>query len=248
MNITKLLKKIPYIDKKIRAIKPNIEDVLYEFYNSKDKINFLDIGANTGQTIEFIERIFNNAIIYSFEPTKNLYDDLVKKYNSRENINLYNIALADTDKQLDFYQSEFSPTNSCLEPNTSLYKEFSHGITKTLEESIKIKVEGKKLDTWFNKNISNEVIDIIKIDTQGFEYDVIKGGINTLKDSTKLVYFEIQYHDFYKNSKPFYKIFELLYENGFYYYCHLASNKRKKFQVLESDVLFVNKTYFKPHN
>ena len=246
MNALKILKKIPFIKNKISILKPKIENILLEFFDKESAINYLDIGANRGQSIDFITNIFINATIYSFEPTPELFIALQQKYSSYKNVHVFDLALADKDGKIDFYQSNFSPTNSCLEPNTSLYKDFDHKITETLENSSKLKVDGKKLDTWYKQNLSNEIIDIVKIDTQGTEYNVIQGGLNILKDKVKLLYFEIQYLDFYKNAKPFYKTFELLYDNNFYYYCHIPSNRRNKYQVLESDVFFINNNFKKP--
>lgn len=237
---------MPYLGKRIKLLKPRIEDVLLEFYKPESRIIYLDIGANSGQTIDFVNKVFHYSTIYSFEPTQSLVVQLKQKYNNTKNVHIFDIAISDDDKLLDFYQSNYSPTNSCLEPNTSLYNKFSQELAGILEKSKKFKVEGKKLDSWYNQNLNDEIIDIVKIDTQGSEYNVIKGGLNTLTDKVKLLYFEIQYHDFYKNSVPFYKTFELLYENGFYYYCHLASSKRDKYQILESDVLFVNKRFIPP--
>ncbi len=247
MKILNLLKRIPSIDKKIKILNPKIEDILLEFFCRNSKLIFFDIGANIGQTIDLINKIFDNATIYAFEPTKTLISDLKKKYINLHSVHIYSIALSDDDKKLNFYHSEFSPTNSCLEPNTTMYKKFNHWLSETLERSIKEEINGIKLDTWYNQNLNNEIIDVVKIDTQGFEYNIIIGGLNTLKKKVKLLIFEIQYFDFYRNSVPFYKIFELLYDNNFYYYCHIISNRRNKYQVLESNVLFINKEFIKPY-
>ncbi len=247
MNTRSLLRKIPYIDKEIRRLKPKIEDILLEFFDTDSKIIYLDVGANTGQTIDFINKLFNNVTIYSFEPTPELFEDLQQKYINHSNIHLSKYALADEDGRLDFYQSGFSPTNSCLEPNTILFKKLNHRITETLEKSTRIKVQGRKLDTWYEQSLNNENIDIVKLDTQGSEYNIINGGLKTLRTKVNLLYFEVHYLDLYKHSIPFYKIFELLYENGFYYYCHIASHRRNKYQVLESDVFFMNDAFIKPY-
>ena len=116
-----------------------------------------------------------------------------------------------------------------------------------MEKSTRIKVQGRKLDTWYEQSLNNENIDIVKLDTQGSEYNIINGGLKTLRTKVNLLYFEVHYLDLYKHSIPFYKIFELLYENGFYYYCHIASHRRNKYQVLESDVFFMNDAFIKPY-
>lgn len=245
MKLINILRKIPYVNKKIKRILPNFEDVFNKFYSPEKSIVFLDIGANTGQTIDFVRRIYPKSIVYSFEPAPISFENLKNKCINLQNTFIYNIALADEEKTLDFYVSEHSATNSCLCPNTKLYKDFKSNIAEILEKGKKIEVQGITLDIWYEENLKPANIDIVKIDTQGYEFNVIMGGINTLKEKTTLLYFEIQYHDFYKDTVPFYKIFELLYENGFYYYCHLYSNKRNNYQILESDVLFVNSKFIK---
>jgi len=137
----------------------------------------------------------------------------------------------------------YSPTNSLLEANLNLYKKFDDGLFMTLSKNKKINVKVIKFDDFYKKNLNNKIIDIFKIDTQGFEYSVINGGINSIREKTKLLYFEIQYLPFYKNATPFYKLFEYLYKNNFYFYSWIPTSK-KKYQILESDVIFFNKKYF----
>lgn len=194
------------------------------------------------------EEISKYATIHSFEPTPKLFANLKHKYGNFDHVFLRNITLANDNKEIDCFQSEPSPTNSCLEPDASLYKDFKLKIAETLDNSTNIKVNGLKLDTWYKENTDGQIIDIVKTDTQGFEYNVIKGGIDSLKENVKLLYFEIQHHDLYKKAIPFYKIYELLYDIGFYYYCHLFYNKRKKYQEIENDVLFVNSKFLKSYD
>ncbi len=82
------------------------------------------------------------------------------------------------------------------------------------------------------KNYGN--VDLIKIDTEGYEYEVLKGSVEILKN-TKLILFEHHYdnmivknynykkiNDFlvlnnfkkvFKAKMPFRKTFEYIYEN-----------------------------------
>ena len=53
----KILRKIPIINNKIKILKPRVEDVLLTFNKADSEITFIDIGANVGQTIEFIKNI-----------------------------------------------------------------------------------------------------------------------------------------------------------------------------------------------
>ena len=200
----------------------------------------MSIGANIGQTIDSITKHYINCTIHSFEPSPKEYKLLADKYGHLDNVFLYQLALSDKNSMIDFYQSSHSPTNSCLKPNIGAYNTIEHPITTTLQATTKTTVKGQTLDTWFDSLGSVNDIDIVKIDTQGYEYNVINGGINTLKKHVKFLYFEIQYLEFYHNTIPFYKIYELLYKNGFSLYCFLSHSKWKHNRIIESDVLFIN--------
>ncbi|MGA3013081.1 MAG: FkbM family methyltransferase [Bacteroidales bacterium] len=246
MLLTKLLKKIPWFRKKLAILNPKLKDILYTFFKEDTPLTLFDVGANTGQTIDFALRTFPKAKIYSFEPTPQLVSDLKKKYQSNSNIFISDLALSDHAGFIDFHVSEFSPTNSCLEPDNELYENFDYKLAGILKRSNTIKVETIDLDTWYKQNMKEESIDFMKIDTQGFEFNVIKGGINILVEHTKVLCFEIQYLSFYKNQVPFYKIYEFLYDNGFIYYCQLSATRNNFFQILESDVVFINTRFIKP--
>ena len=64
--------------------------VLTHLYKSGHRIKghvklIFDIGANIGQSIDRFQSIFPKSKIYSFEPTPNLFENLVQKYSSDNN-------------------------------------------------------------------------------------------------------------------------------------------------------------------
>ena len=52
-------------------------------------INVIDIGAHKGETISFFLKNFKIRKLFVFEPNKNLYEFLIKKF-PRENIFIFN--------------------------------------------------------------------------------------------------------------------------------------------------------------
>jgi FkbM family methyltransferase len=246
MTLLQMLRWIPFANSKLAMLHPRLDDLLLSFFGKNDPVVFFDIGANTGQTIDYITKLFPNASIFSFEPTPRVFRELYEKYEGTKNVYLFDIALAESNGRLDFYTSDFSPTNSCLQPNDALYGGCYPEIKEALSDTKTIQVDALTLDSWYAEYFADsEKVDIVKIDVQGFEYNVLQGGMQTLREKTKMLYLEVQYLEFYKNAVPFYKIFELLYENGFYQYCHIGASKRNKFQMVEADVLFVNSKFFK---
>ena len=232
------IKSIPLINRKINSYRgKRIEDIL-KIIVTNNKPVFIDIGANKGQTIEKFLNLYKDAKIYSFEPTPCLFNALKQKYIKRTNISLSNIALSNKTGNAEFFESDFSPTNSLLEPNYSEYQKISDSLYNTLGSTTrKGKVACELFDNWYSNNLNNEPIDIFKTDTQGHDYEVLLGSEKSLSNIKYLIV-ELHFHEFYQGSTPFYKIFEYMYDNGFYIYNIFKSNNKN--QIYESDIIFRN--------
>ena len=91
----------------------------------------------------------------------------------------------------------------------------------------------EKLDNFFAEN-KIQSIDILKIDTEGFELQVVEGAKETL-NKTKIIVIEFQLHDMYLdyNSK---KIEDLLIEKNFF----LIKSLKFPFMKYE-DRIYINK-------
>lgn len=215
------------------------------FFTKNDQLICLDIGASVGHTASHFNNLFPNAKIYAFEPTPDSFKQLQTMHCDNKNINCFQLALSDSEGENDFYVSDSFDNNSLFQPNVELYSSLQHKVNDSLKKSKKIKVQTTTLESWYNKNIPNETIDIIKIDTQGAEYKVLKGAEKFLSEKVKLISFEVQYINFYHNMEPFYEIFKLLYDNGFYINDFYAFSKLNESQLIESDVIFLNQKYFK---
>lgn len=172
----------------------------------KNKINFkkpivFDVGGNEGESIDFFLKLFVNSKIYSFEPETKSYRKLIKKYKNNKKINLYNFAFGNKKKKMKLKINIKSSTSTLAKINKrSKYYYLKSLILNQGKNSIFTgfeKVQVDKLDNFCNKNkITN--IDILKIDTEGFELSVIQGAKKTLK-KTKLLIIEFQLNDMYLN-------------------------------------------------
>jgi hypothetical protein len=81
---------------------------------------------------------------------------------------------------------------------------------------------------------------LLKIDVQGFEYEVIAGATNFLK-KVKWVVMEVSFTDLYKGEADFSSIFNLLESKGFRFLRPLNMHfSPKTGEVIEMDALFVN--------
>jgi len=177
-----------------------------------------DIGAYKGSFTDFLLK--NGADkVYAFEPNTNLYRMLVEKYKNNDNVKVYNCLVGDKNEKKLFYLSKYHHTISTaceefLKRSRFTNKLDENNIPYTWNDPIDMGCY--KLDTVF-KNIG--IPDFIKIDVEGFEYEVIS-GISKIEKPVTLV-FEIQEELIHKTKKCFE---------------HLNSIGFKKFQFIENDI------------
>ena len=184
--IQKLVNLFGYKVMKIKSIDATDLDVLTKSLITKSEPVILDVGANKGQSITRYKKLFQNPIIHSFEPNIDEVKILEQKYINDKNLYLNNVAVGDKKGNLEFNINAVSGHSSFknLIPNTTWIKERSNSI-KIDDKNYttkKVNAEIITLDDYVNeKNLTN--IDILKIDTQGFEDKVLLGAQNLLKNN-----------------------------------------------------------------
>jgi FkbM family methyltransferase len=165
----------------------------------KDNFNILDIGAQSG-CFSLAAKFFPNTKWKSFEPDPTNYDLLLKNLQLNEIINVecFPFGISDINGELDF--------------NVSLHHKglntFGFQNLQDLGEIQKIKAKVFKLD-----DIINEKVDLIKIDTEGCELNILKGGfgiINKYKPKIFLEFSNSHLQKFGNNSNELLEFLELL--------------------------------------
>ena len=188
-----------------------------------------DIGANHGQSIEQFLSYFQEANIYAFEPSENVFKALSNSLIGKKNkVKLYNFGLGSVLEKKLLNESEYSVMSSFLEVGST-------GWGKILHTTM---VDIKTVDQFCWENNIHK-IDILKSDTQGYDFEVLKGGINMLKKNVHIVYCELNFADMYINQGSFADICKLLVDNNFklvkIYEVHIR-NERWAW----GDALFIN--------
>lgn len=158
---------------------------------------FIDAGAHAGLfTLALLEAGAKKG--YMIEPEPNAYKCLLKAFDS-ERLRVFDKALFSNDGEatLNIF-SQWQTTNS-LNPN------WQPEIKNTVQ------VETISVDSFFNRFVEEEVIDLFKIDIEGAEYD----AFSTMSDenTTRVRNFLIEFHD-NRDSKVL-QIVEKLKRNGF---------------------------------
>ena len=193
----------------------------------KNKYNdfkiLIDIGAHKGESIKLFSKNFIIKKIISFEASpinfeflKKKIDENKQKYNNTE-IVLENIALGAENKIIEFNQFNESSSSTIKDINkeSKYYKRKFRLINflnnkKTFQ---KIKIKVSKLKDYIEKN-NIKKIDFIKIDTEGYEFEILLGLENKIK-LVDIIMFEHHYDNMIKKGYTFENINKLLIKNNF---------------------------------
>ena len=232
---------------------------LLKFANiDSKKCIIFDVGANAGQSVKRFRNYLPNATILSFEPYPPVFEILKKKEITDKNLKCFNIGIGSTKGSFSFYKNPDSGSNSFFKINihsssyalsNSVEAKKNHNKTtpkEALEFNSKTNVFVDTLDNICKKE-SVDHIDILKIDTQGFEEEVLKGAVNMLKN-TFIIELEIIFSDIYEKSSRIGFIDNLLNQYGFNlweisYIGKFATNKFNRINFI--DVQFVNQNILK---
>lgn len=199
--------------------------------------NIMDVGAHHGETAITYHNLFPKANVYCLEPYRPSYLKLLSNVNSIELIKCFNLALYSKKTRLDFNINKFSQTNSFLKTSIFSNQIWGNELLDTIEVQ---KIKTLTLSDFIKRNkISN--IDILKLDTQGTEFDILKSGKFFLKNGyIKLIYVEILNLQTYQNQRNFEEILVLLRRLNFdlYGFFNLSTINGS---MRQCDAIFISK-------
>ena len=156
-------------------------DFVYDIsrYFTQGISTIADVGANTGSvTIDFSAH-FPEAQIYAFEPVSHTFALLKKSTAKFGNVTAVQLGLGARDFEIEIPLNRENTINSITAPP---------GEENTVgHEKIKI----VSLDNFFTG--LTQAIDIIKIDVEGYEFEVLEGASSILQDQVKAIIIEVGY-------------------------------------------------------
>lgn len=142
----------------------------------------IDVGANKGSYTDKVLSSAPDAQYYLFEPSEKNLLFLRQKYQSLDNILIFDCALSDKDCSAYLFTNEEGSGLASLTRRDLRH----HGIAMNISESI----QARRLDgIWNALDSQPEIIDYVKIDVEGHELAVLQ-GMGTLIGRTKIVQFE----------------------------------------------------------
>lgn len=160
-----------------------------EFY-SKPKRNdvVIDVGAHIGVYSIYASKYAKKII--AIEPEPNNFNHLIKNISAKNNIYPFNIALGDLDGKMKLY----------------LHSALGHSLLFPSDEFVEVSV--KKLDDLIEQ-LNLERVDLIKINAEGYELQILKGGEKTLRKFKPSLILDVHH---YKNEIE--QIADFIEKNG----------------------------------
>ena len=205
-SVQKILGSLGYEIQK-KGFSNNFE-VLAKLINKTENINIFDVGANEGRWIDSVNEFFKKPNIHAFEPSEKEFQILKEKYSEERNIVLNNFALGEMEDEQYFNINYKGGLNSFYDvnQNTNWFRRQQNN-KKVFNENFTLKKQKVSINTIDNYLISKniEFIDIVKIDTQGYEPKVLEGALNALKSKKiQTILAEIIISDIYKSNVSFF--------------------------------------------
>lgn len=182
-----------------------------EILNNRDVKTIFDIGANRGDVLQNYLNTFPNATIHCFEPFPTSFLQLQERYLNNKRVLLNQIAISNSVSKSEMFVNSNVDTNSLL-------KSVETGLTsdKQVKNVSKIEVNTTTIDEYCLKN-NIHLIDILKMDIQGGEYNALLGAESMLNSkSIDLIFTESYFVKQYDNQPLFYDIAQLLFNKEFF--------------------------------
>ncbi|MEI6456301.1 MAG: FkbM family methyltransferase [bacterium] len=197
--------------------------------------NAIDVGCHLGEILDLMIKSSPEGKKFAFEPIPEFYTHLVKKYSNDPLVAIKQVALYDKTGNTTFQHVVNEPAYS--------------GIKKRRYDGKQVNIRQITVATdLLDRLIPGDIpIDFIKIDVEGAELAVMRGGVNTIRRCRPVIIFEcgLGASDFY-GTKPEW-VFQLLTKE-----CSLKISTLPKFlhngeslQEKEfSDLFYTEKEYY----
>jgi FkbM family methyltransferase len=206
---------------------------VFEYIEGKEKCDLVifDVGSNNGQYLEHLLSFFRHRTMayYCFEPDPVAYGHLARLAEGKQGVSIFNIAFGAQHGVMTLYQNNSGSVGSSLvslndKPNQQM-----------------VDVQVSTLDSFCKEHGINK-IDFLKVDTEGFEAEVLKGATHLIANN-QINYIQLEHGSMQsiKMGSSLYAYQQMLPKFRLY---HIKQNGLRRIRYSERFEIFYNSNYF----
>jgi FkbM family methyltransferase len=194
-----------------------------------------DVGANRGQYRDFLRYAVGfQGTIHSFEPVAAVAERVAARARSDPSWHVHHYALGDGEGARDINVNVSSTFSSFLEPSANAGSGFGRHTVLAHRETVAM----KRLDGVVSDLAVDPAKLYVKVDTQGFDLEVLRGGREALR-RIKAVQFELAIRPGYQNVPEYREVLRQLEEWGFTLSGFFPVTTDERLRAIELDCVMV---------
>lgn len=197
----------------------------------------VDVGANEGQAARRFLGLMEHANVYSLEPDARPFAVLSQYAASERRLRCFQLAVGEEPGTLELRTNKESVTNSFLPPvaGAAAGAHVAEMMTQVRSEAVRVTTLPAFCD---EQRI--ERIDLLKLDTQGFEERILRGCRDWLSPGrVRAVLTEALFADLYVSQARFDHVYAILRERGYKLHSFHEVEATSRGGWLWADALFV---------
>ena len=163
----------------------------------------LDVGANVGQSTTRFRRLWPQADIHAFEPSRTTFVELQRRTAGMERLVLNQAALGASQGACELQENSMGDMSSLLPPSGDSWG------TIVARYAVPVTTVDR-----YAAERSLSRIDVLKIDTQGFDLQVLRGAQRSIERRlVRFVLLELIFADLYQGQARVDEVFRCLLDH-----------------------------------
>ncbi len=203
-------------------------------FKEKEIDYILDVGANEGQFVKELRFYGYQGNIISFEPILDAHKRLLQNSLKDDKWEIYKpIALGNINRESVINISKNSVSSSIFEMKKEHLENAPNSMYISKQSINEIRLE----EIFFDLDLKEKNL-FLKIDTQGYEYEVLKGAEEVLK-YFKGIMVEVSLTNLYEGQKSWQEVLEFIQSKGFNLWSiDRGFSNKKNGKTLQVDMCF----------
>jgi len=193
-----------------------------------------DVGGYTGEFAALVHAVFPRARVWSFEPFTESYERLRTRFSGDEWFTARNVALSDREGTADLILGEDQSTNSLVSPV------ITNGVFPTNVRRLPVQL--KTLSICANELLGSDPhISILKVDTEGNDLQVLKGGEHLLRAGRiDAIHVEVMFIEHFKGAPGYLDMCNYLDAFGYRLFSLYDLKRNPQGQLRYGNALFLS--------